>query len=166
MFSVFAKSVCRDVFLVGKPWPNIPLFLNYHAKGIPTIMVGTFIVLEEPSNIIEVMTRTFIALDGPPEHSDGITVTIEGCTLAEVVPQISYPMGIPPNPPDGVSSSKAPACGDHFLRLPVGANACMGGSRVQILDHRLCEFHVPTLSGRVVNSGVHHVVSPAEGSSP
>ena len=86
MFYVFAKSVCRDVFLVGKPWPNIPLFLNYHAKGIPTIMVGTFIVLEKPSNFIEVMTRMFIALDGPLEVGDGITFIVKGCTPARTVP--------------------------------------------------------------------------------
>ena len=77
-------------------------------------MVGTFIVLENPSNVIKVMTRTFIALDGPPKAGEGITVIIEGCALTEAIPGISCPMGNPPKPPDVVASSKAPARGDHF----------------------------------------------------
>ena len=82
MVSVFVKLVCWGVFSVGKTWPRIPLFLSSHSRGIPTIMVGTFIVLEKTSSVIEVMTRMFIALDGTPKANEGITIIIEGCTPA------------------------------------------------------------------------------------
>ena len=114
MVAVFVKSICRSVFSVGKPWPRIPLFLSSHSSGIPTIMVGTFIVLEDPSSVIEVVTRTFIALDGPPEASEGIIVIIEGCTPTEKMSGISCPMEIPSNPPDVIATPKYPAHGDHF----------------------------------------------------
>ena len=110
---MLAKSVCRDIFLVGKPWPRTPLFLNSHARGIPTIMVGMFIVLENPSSVIGVMTRTFISLGGPPKASEGIIVIIKGFTPAKTVSGISYLMGVPPNSPDKVVVSTIAACVDH-----------------------------------------------------
>ena len=76
-------------------------------------MVGTFFVLEYPSNIIEVMTRKFIALDGPPKAGEGITIIIEGCTHVETVSRISCPMRIPPKPPDVIAAPKSLARGDH-----------------------------------------------------
>ena len=113
MVSLFVKSVCRGFFLVGKPWPKIPLLLGSHAREIPTIMVGMFIVLENPSSVIEVMKRKFIALDAPPKDGEGIIVIIEGCNPAKTVSGISCPMGVPPNPPNKVAVSTIVAHVDH-----------------------------------------------------
>ena len=113
MVSVFVKSVCRSVLSVVKPWPIIPLFLSSHARGIPTIMVGMLIVLENPSSVIEVMTRTFIALDGPPKASEGISVIVKGYTPTRTVPKISCPVNVPPKPLDLVAVCVISVHGDY-----------------------------------------------------
>ena len=105
MVSMFVKSIRQSVFSVGKPWPRVPWFLSSHSSGIPSIMVGAFIVLEKHFSVIRVMTRTFIKLDGPPKAGEGITIIIKGCTPAETVSGISCPMGVPPNPPNKVAVS-------------------------------------------------------------
>ena len=108
----FEKLVCQGVLLVGEH--RSMYFPSFCAKKDPSIEVGTFIVLEKPSSISEVVARTFITLDGPPEASEGITVLIEGHTPTEAVSGISYQMGIPPKPPNRVMVSIILACGDHF----------------------------------------------------
>ena len=89
-------------------------FPDFCTKKDPTIGVGMFIVIEKPSSASKVMERTFITLDGPLEAGEGITILIEGQHPMEVVPRISCPMGIPPNPLDRVAFSIVPTHGDHF----------------------------------------------------
>ena len=113
MVSVFANSVRRSVFSVGKPWPRVPRFLSYHSRGVPAIMVRMFIVLEKPFNVIGVMTRMFIALDGPPKAGEGITIIIKGCTPARTIPGISCPTDVPPKPAYLVAVSVISTCGDR-----------------------------------------------------
>ena len=74
MLFVLANLVYQDVSPVDKIWSRMPLLLYPHAKGIPTIMVETFIALERFSNITKVKTKMFIALDGPDEVGEGIIV--------------------------------------------------------------------------------------------
>ena len=99
--------------MVGESWPGIPLFLSFHAKGTPTIIVRTFITLEKPFDANKVMVRMFITLDGPPGAGEGIVFLINYNTPADVVPGISYPMGIPPKPQDVVVVSIISSRGDH-----------------------------------------------------
>ena len=108
----FEKLVFLGVLLVGE---HGCMHFPYSCIGkAPAIGAGKFIVLEKYSNTNEVVSRTFIALDGPPGVGERITVIIEDHTLGKAMPRISCPMGIPPKPSDMVATSKATACGDHF----------------------------------------------------
>ena len=89
MVPVFTKLVCRGVFSVGKPWPRVPLFLSFHARGAPTIMLRTFITIENPSGASKVKARMFITVYGPPEDGEGISVLIDCNTPAGFVLGIS-----------------------------------------------------------------------------
>ena len=113
MVSLIEKFVHQGVLLVGDPRPRIPLFLSFHARGTPTIMVRTFITLEETFGTNEVRKRIFITLDGPPEALEGIVVLIKYNTPMGVVPVISCPMGIPPKPPNLVAISIISTRGDR-----------------------------------------------------
>ena len=75
-------------------------------------MVETFIALERLSSIFKVKTKTFIALDGPVEAGEGITVLTEDLTFADVVPGLSCLVGVPPEPLDAIATSKALAHDD------------------------------------------------------
>ena len=88
-------------------------FPNFCTKKAPTIGVGTFIVLENRSSDSKGMERTFIALDGPPEASEGINILIEGHTTARTVPGSFCPMSIPPKPTERVVVSIISTRGDH-----------------------------------------------------
>ena len=151
MVTLIEKLVYQGVLLVSEPWLGIPLLLSFHARGTPTIMVRTFITLEEIFSTSEAEARIFITLDGPPEVVEGIVVLIEYNTPMGAVPGISYPMGIPPKPPDVVIVSIILAHGNHCLRQPIVANSRSGGEEVEGLHHHLCEFHLPTLAGVMTN---------------
>ena len=100
--------------MVGESWLGIPLFLRFNARGNLTIMVRTFITLEEIFGASVVEARMFITLDGPPQAVEGIVVLIKYNTPMGVVPVISCPMGIPPKPPKVAAVSIISTCGDHF----------------------------------------------------
>ena len=72
MDSLCKKSVFQGVLLVDDSWRRVPLFLSFHARGTPIIMVRTFITLDNPYGANEVMERMFITLDGPPGAGEGI----------------------------------------------------------------------------------------------
>ena len=114
MASLCKKYVCQGFLMIGESRPRVPLFLSFRARGTPTIMVRTFITLEELFGTSEAEVRMFITLDGTPEAGEGITVLIKYNTPMGVVPGISCPMGIPPKPLDMVVVSIILACGDHF----------------------------------------------------
>ena len=107
----FEKIICWGLLLVGEH--SFMHFPDFCTKKAPTIKVGMFIVLEKPSSASKVMERMFITLDGPPEAGEGITVLLESHTLTGTVPGISYPMSIPPKPPNRVMVSIISAHGDH-----------------------------------------------------
>ena len=107
----FENLVCCRLLLVGEH--SSMHFLNFYTKKAPTIGVGMFIVLENPSSASKVMERMLMALNGPPEAGEGITILIEGHTLVGTVPGSSYPMSIPPNPRYRVTISIILAHGDH-----------------------------------------------------
>ena len=69
MATSFENLVYQGVLLVGEPRLRIPLLLSFRARGIPTIMVRTFITLEEIFFANEAEARMFITLDGPLEAS-------------------------------------------------------------------------------------------------
>ena len=115
MVTLIEKLVYLGVLLVGEPRLGIPLLLIFHARGTPTIMVRTFITLEEIFGTSEVDERMFITLDGPPMVGEGIVVLIKYNIPMGSVPRISCPiMGIPPKPPYVVIVSIISAHGDHF----------------------------------------------------
>ena len=107
------KIVYQGVLLVGEHRLRIPLLLSFHARGTPTIMVRTFITLEEIFNASEVKERMFNTLYGHHKAIEGIVVLIKYNTPIGVVPGISCPMGIPPKPLDVVVVSINSVCGDH-----------------------------------------------------
>ena len=88
-------------------------FPSFCTEKAPSIGVGTFIVLENPSSANEAMERMFITLDGPPRDGEGITVLIDGHTPPGAMPGISCPMSIPPKPPERVVVSIISTRGDH-----------------------------------------------------
>ena len=93
--------------MIGK---HSSTFLHSHdnfTKDASTIEEETFIVLEDPSGLSEVMIKTFIVLDEPPKDDEGINVLTEDHTFDDVVPRISCPVGVPPEPPNAVAASKA-----------------------------------------------------------
>ena len=110
----FENLVYQGVLLVGELRLGIPLLLSFHARGTPTIMVRTFIALEDIFNASEAEARMFITLYGPPDVVEGIAVVIKYNTPMGAVPRIYCPMGIPPKPPDVVVVSIISAHGDHF----------------------------------------------------
>ena len=112
----FEKLVCQGLLLVGEHSSTFLNFPGFCTEKAPAIGIGTFIVLDNPSGVSEVMVRMLIALDGPPEAGEGIIVLIEGHTPAEAVPGISFPMGIPPKPPDRVTVSIVSVHGEHLQR--------------------------------------------------
>ena len=114
MFATIEKLVYQGVLLVGEPQLGIPLLLSFHARGTPAIMVRMFITLEEIFGASVVEARKFITLDGPPQAVEGIVVLIKYNTPMGVVHGISYPMGIPPKPPDVVVVSIISTHGDYF----------------------------------------------------
>ena len=158
MAASFEKLVYQGVLLVGEPQFRIPLFVSFHDRGTPTIMVRTFITLEEIFGASEADEMMFITLVGPPDDGEGISILLKYNTPMGVVPRISCPMGIPPKPLDVVAVSIISACDDHFYRKPIGTNARSVGEEVEGLRHHLCEFHLPTLSGVMTNPWTCHVV--------
>ena len=84
----------------------LPSHDNFN-KDASTIREDTFIVLEDPFGFSEVMIKTFIILDEPPEAGEGITVLTEDHTFDAVVLGISCPVGVPLEPLDAVVASKA-----------------------------------------------------------
>ena len=114
MAASFENIIYQGVLLVGEPRLVIPLLLSFHARGTTTIMVRTFITLEEIFNSSEAKERMFITLDGPLEAVEGIAILIKYNTPMGVVHGISYPMGIPPKPLDVVVSFIISTHGDHF----------------------------------------------------
>ena len=70
MASFCKKSICQGVLMIGESRPKVPLFLSFHTKGNPTIMVRTFITVEDISNASNVKERMFITVDGPLEASE------------------------------------------------------------------------------------------------
>ena len=108
----FEKLIYWGLLLVGQH--RSMHFPDFCTKNAPTIRVGMFIVLEKPSCVNKVMDRMFITLDGPLQAGEGITILIEGHTLARTVPGISCSMSIPPKPPDWVMVSIFSKHGDNF----------------------------------------------------
>ena len=113
MASLWKKYVCQVSLWVGESRPGIQLFLIFHARGTPIIMVRTFITLENHSNTSEVMERMFITLDGAPGDGEGIAILINYNTPMGVMTGISYPIGIPTEPPDMVNISIISTCCDY-----------------------------------------------------
>ena len=113
MVASFEKLVYQGVLLIGEPQLEIPLLLSFHVRGTRTIMVRTFITLEEIFSSYEAEARMFITLDITPKAGEGIAVLIKYNTPMGFVPGISCPMGIPPKPPDVVVVSIISARGDH-----------------------------------------------------
>ena len=106
--------VYQGVLLVGKCSCAFLCSHDHFTKDASTIGVETFIVLEDPFGVREVMKGTFIVLDGPAEVSEGIIVSLEGHTPMVIVLGFSCPMDVPPKPLDVVISSKALTRDDHF----------------------------------------------------
>ena len=70
MASFCEKSVCQGVLMIGESQPKVPLFLSFHTRGNPTIMVRMFITVEDISNSSKVKERMFITVDGPLEAGE------------------------------------------------------------------------------------------------
>ena len=77
-------------------------------------MVRNIITVEEIFGSSKVKARMFITIDGPPEASESIAVSIDYNTSASTVPGISYLMSIPPKPLNKVAVSIISTRGDHF----------------------------------------------------
>ena len=107
----FEKLIYWGLLLVGQH--SSMHFPDFCTKKAPTIRVGMFIVLENPSSASKVMERMLITLNGPPEVGEGITILIEGHTPVGTMSGSSYPMSIPPKPRDRVAISIILAHGDH-----------------------------------------------------
>ena len=114
MASLCEKYVCQGVLMIGESWPRVPLFLSFHSKVTPTIMLRTLITVEKPSSASKVKVRIFIIVDGPPEAGESIVVLIDYNTSTGIVLGTSCPIGILPKPPDKVAVSIISTHGDHF----------------------------------------------------
>ena len=102
------------MLLVGEHISTFSCSPSYYTEDASTIEEEMFIVIDDPSGINIVVTRTFIVLDGTPKADDGITVSIEGLSPAGVVPVFPCPMDAPPKPPNMVPSSKSSVRSDQF----------------------------------------------------
>ena len=89
MVASIEKLFHQGFLLVGEPRLGIPLLLSFHARGTPTIMVRTFITLEEIFCASEAEARIFITLNGPLEVVEGIVVLIKYNTPMGAMPGIS-----------------------------------------------------------------------------
>ena len=113
MATSFEKLVYQGVLLVGEPQFRIPLFVSFHDRGTPTIMVRTFITLEEIFGSSEDEARMFITLDGPPEAGESVAILIDYNTYRGAVHGLSCPISITPKPPNRVATSITSTRSDH-----------------------------------------------------
>ena len=89
------------------------MFISFHSRETPIILVRTFITVEEVSGASKVKERMFITVDGSPKSGERINVLIDYNTSMGTILGISYPMSIPPKPPDRVTVSIISSHGDH-----------------------------------------------------
>ena len=102
MVFLLRKSVVRYVLLNEGCCSEIPPFLGLRTEVAPTIRVKMFITLENIYEASKVNVRMFIKLEIPFEAGEGNGVLIKCNTIAEAIPRVLSPMGIPPKPPDVV----------------------------------------------------------------